>query len=152
MKTIRTLLTLLALVFSVSGFSDNYKYLAISQTNNETQYELSQIQKITFDSSDMIMTLTNGGEQRLPLASLQKLFFSNGSVDAITTTKNDLSTVKVKDGQLHVEVAEGEHLIIYNMKGEAVFSASKPTTRVIDNLPKGIYILKTGHKSQKIIK
>ena len=151
-KTMRTLLTLLALVFSVSGFSDNYKYLAISQTNNETQYELSQIQKITFDSSDMIMTLSNGDEQRLPLASLQKLFFSNGSVDAITTTKNDLSTVRVKDGQLHVQVAEGEHLIIYNMKGEAVFSASKPTTRVIDNLPKGIYIVKTGHKSQKIIK
>ena len=148
----RTLLTLLALVFSVSGFSDNYKYLAISQTNNETQYELSQIQKITFDSSDMIMTLTNGGELRLPLVSLQKLFFSNGSVDAIATTKNDLSTVKVKDGQLHVQVAEGEHLIIYSMKGEAVFSASKPTTRVIDYLPKGIYIVKTGHKSQKIIK
>jgi len=152
MKTMRTLLTLLALLFCVSGFSDNYQYLAISQTNNETQYELSQIQKITFDSSDMIMTLTNGGEQRLPLASLQKLFFLNGGVNAIASAKNEESVVKVKDGQLHVQVAKGEHLIIYNMKGEAVFSASKPTTSVIDNLPKGIYIVKTGHKSQKILK
>ena len=152
MKTMRTLLTLLALVYCVSGFSDNYQYLTICQTNDETQLELSQIQKITFDSSDMIVSLANGSQQRLPLSSLQKMFFSNGGVNAISSTKDNKSSVMVKDGKLYVEVAEGEHLIIYNMKGEAVFSASQPTVSVIDNLPKGIYIVKTGNKSQKIIK
>ena len=152
MKTMRTLLTMLALMFCVSGFSDSYQYLTISQTNDETQLELSEIQKITFDSSDMIVRLTNGSEQRLPLASLQKLFFSNGGASAIASAKDSTSVVKVQDGKLHVEVAEGEHLIIYNMKGEAVFSASKPTVSTIDNLPKGLYIVKTGNKSQKIVK
>ena len=152
MKTMRTLLTLLALLFCVSGFSDNYQYLTINQTDGETQYELSQIQKITFDSSDMVVSLTNGSEQRLPLASLQKLFFSNGGASAIASAQSSKSVVKVQDGLLHVRVAQGEHLIIYNMKGEAVFSASQPMERELDNLPKGIYIVKTGDKSRKIIK
>ena len=106
----------------------------------------------TSSAFSSLSELSMSAIQRLPLSSLQKMFFSNGGVNAISSTKDNKSSVMVKDGKLHVEVAEGEHLIIYNMKGEAVFSASQPTVSVIDNLPKGIYIVKTGNKSQKIIK
>ena len=54
MKTMRTLLTLLALLFCVSGFSDNYQYLTINQTDThyDITYSLDGYDDVTFEDVD----------------------------------------------------------------------------------------------------
>ena len=151
MKTMKSLLTTLLLMISACTWADNYQYITVSQTDGDTRIEVSQIRKLTFDATDMIVTLEQGNEQRLPLASVQKLFFADGQASTIQTTDASQSTFKMKDGVVSVSVAKGESMSLYNMKGEVVFHAEQDVTFSISNLPKGAYILKTGKRCKTIM-
>ena len=151
MKTMKSLLTTLLLMISACTWADNYQYLTVSQTDGDTRIEVSQIRKLTFDATDMIVTLEQGNEQRIPLASVQKLFFADGQASTIQTTDASQSTFKRKDGVVSVSVAKGESMSLYNMKGEVVFHAEQDVTFSISNLAKGAYILKTGKRCKTIM-
>ena len=151
MKTMKSLLTTLLLMISACTWADNYQYLTVSQTDGDTRIEVSQIRKLTFDATDMIVTLEQGNEQRIPLASVQKLFFDDGQASTIQTTDASQSTFKRKDGVVSVSVAKGESMSLYNMKGEVVFHAEQDVTFSISNLAKGAYILKTGKRCKTIM-
>ena len=75
MKTIRTILAAMLLTISGTVFADDYAYLSIEQTSGVTSYSISSINKITFDESNMVLNLTNGTQQKLPLAGLSRMFF-----------------------------------------------------------------------------
>lgn len=147
----KSLLTTLLLMISACTWADNYQYLTVSQTDGDTRIEVSQIRKLTFDATDMIVTLEQGSEQRIPLASVQKLCFADGQASTIQTTDASQSTFKMKDGVVSVSVAKGESMSLYNMKGEVVFHAEQDVTFSISNLAKGAYILKTGKRCKTIM-
>ena len=151
MTAIRTFVASLLLAIASMAMADNYQYLTVSQTDGDTRIEVSQIRKLTFDATDMIVTLEQGNEQRIPLASVQKLFFADGQASTIQTTDASQSTFKMKDGVVSVSVAKGESMSLYNMKGEVVFHAEQDVTFSISNLPKGAYILKTGKRCKTIM-
>ena len=68
MKRIRHILAVIAILTSGTSFADSYQYLTISKTGSETSIEVNQIQKITFDATDMILTMKDGAEQKMPLS------------------------------------------------------------------------------------
>ena len=69
------ILTLL-FFFATTGRADEYTYLTVSQGEGTANFEVSQIEKFSFDQADMIVWLANGSEERLPLAGQSKMFFS----------------------------------------------------------------------------
>ena len=151
MKRIRHILAVIAILTSGTSFADSYQYLTISKTGSETSIEVNQIQKITFDATDMILTMKDGAEQKMPLSSLTKMFFSESGVNAIAKPTATLSKMTIKDGVLTADIADGEEVTLYNMKGEKVFSATQKASYDINHLPKGVYILKTSNQIKKVI-
>jgi len=150
MKIIRTLMVSLMLAIGSTAQADNYQYLTITQDGGDTSFSVSNIQKITFDTTDMILQLKDGTTQSLPLSGLQKMFFANGT-NAIANMSEAKSTIQFKGGMLHADLVGGERLTIYNMKGEQVLSASQSGTYDLTTFVKGVYIIKVGAEARKVV-
>ena len=150
MKNLRSIIASIMLAIGSFAVADDYQYLTVSQNDGETSFKVSSIQKITFDNSDMVIQLTDGSTERLPLMSLSKMFFSEESsgIAAIGTTK---SKIQFANGMLRADIAKGETVVLYSMKGEKVFNANESGTYDLSNLTKGVYIRKVGAESRKVI-
>ena len=72
----------------------------------------------------------------------------NSGIAEVETTK---SKIQFSDGMLRATVAPGESLTLYNMKGEQVFSSSETGTFDLKTLTKGVYIVKVGKETRKVI-
>jgi len=150
MKLLRFILLTLTIAIGMPAMADDYKFLSISQTDNVATVEVDNIDKITFDTADMVLHLSNGTEQRFPLANLSKMSFNNDP-SSIVTLEHSGSSIYYDGDVLRVNVAAGERMSIYNMKGEQVFTSNHTTTLQLNNLPKGIYIVKAGQNETKKI-
>ena len=151
MKILRRAILALAMAIGTPALADDYTYLSISQTDGVNNVEVSSIDKITFDTADMVLHLNNGTQQHFPLASLTKMFFSAES-SGIGVMEHTSSKIVYDGSVLRVNVASGERVNIYNMKGELVFTSNQATTLQLNNMPKGIYIVKAGqNETTKIL-
>ncbi|MBQ8127479.1 MAG: hypothetical protein IJ176_03675 [Prevotella sp.] len=150
MKRLATLLTSLMLMLGMPAMADNYAYLTITQDAAETSIEVSTIDKITFDASDMVLHLNSGAEQRLPLASLERMFFSQTAAGIATVSKSR-SEMKVEGGQLRLTVADGERITLYNTKGEQLFTTTRDATYDLRPLGRGVFIVKMGQEARKLM-
>lgn len=151
MKTIRNMMMAVMLTFGMHAMADNYAYLTIGQDGGETSIEVSQISKITFDTSNMIVHLSNGSQQEVSLSSLSKMFFSETGSQGITMMQAGQEKIKYEDGCLRLQLADGERAYIYNLKGEMVYTANRSTEVTLDNLHKGVYIVRVGNETKKIM-
>ena len=139
----------LTLISTPLCMADDYAFLTVSQTEGDTHFEVSRIEKITFDSKDMIFSLTGGTEQRLPLEGLDRMFFNDGTL-GLTAPSAMKSRIRMENGILKVEVEDGESVILYNMKGEMVFHATHSIEFNVSRLPQGVYIVRTGDEVRKL--
>ena len=149
MGRIKLALLILISMFTTLCMADDYAFLTVSQTEGDAHFEVSQIEKITFDNTSMIITLAGGTEQRLPLEGLSRMFFNDGTL-GMTTPIATKSKIRMENGILKVEVVEGETVALYNIKGEMVFHATHSIKFNISRLPQGVYIVRTGNETKKI--
>ena len=143
---------LLAAAFFLSvgrALADDYAYLTVSQTGADTSISVSQIDKITFDTTDMIIHLTSGSDQRMPLASLQKMFFAT-EASAISAVSQSRSSMKVEAGLVRFTMADGERATIYSAKGEQLFTTRRDATFDLRPLPQAVYIVRVGQETHKL--
>ena len=151
MKTIRTFIASLLLVAgSVTAMADDFQYLTVSGSDNETSFSVSKIQKITFEATNMVLVMTDGTEQRVPLAGLEKMFFS-ATPSGIATVSTTQSKMQFSGGVLRATVASGETITVYSMKGEKVFSANESGIFDLSGLSRGVYIVKVGNETRKVM-
>lgn len=151
MITFRNLLTCLLLLVNNIVLADDYAYLTIVQTNEATHFEVGNINKITFDKTDMILHLTNGTEQKLPLETLSKMFFST-SPTSISTLSNEKSNFTLRDGNLYVENLKADYINIYDLSGKVIHSVKAQDAQKgirLDGIIKGTYIVKAGTEAKK---
>ena len=148
MKALRSLIATLLIAAGTTVAADNFQYLTVSTQDSETSFELSQISKITFSETNMILTLSNGNTQELPLAQLQKMFFTDNA-SAISTIGTSKSKVTMNGGTVYIDVADGERVTIYNIGGTEVLSTT--FTMSTSALPKGVYIIRMGNETKKIL-
>lgn len=150
MKKLRTLLLSALLALDATAMADDYQYLTVTQqAGGDTSFAVSNIQKITFDASNMVLHLGDGTTQSLALSDLSKMFFSDGHTGI--ATRQAQSKMQFSDGMLRATVAEGELIAIYNMKGEQVFSTNRSGNFDLTTLTKGVYIVKVGNETRKVI-
>ena len=150
MTAIRTFVASLLLAIASIAMADNYQYLTVTQSGGETSFTVSDIQKITFDASNMVLHMTDGTTQTLPLASLQKMFFASES-SAIEAVAQDKQKVRFGNGVLRADLQAGETVTLYNMKGEQVMRANESGTYDLSRLAKGVYIVKVGKETKKVV-
>ena len=149
----RLRLALMALTMMSASFSmaDDYAFLTVSQTEGDTHFEVSHIEKITFDKKDMIVSLTGGHEQRLALEGLSKMFFNDGTLGVTAPTATP-SRIRLENGVLKVDVVPGEQVTLYNIKGEVVLHATHSIAYNVSRLPEGVYIVRAGNETKKVKK
>lgn len=154
MKKLRNIFLSLLLAVSATAVADEYAYLTISQDGSETSIAVSSIDHITFDSSNMVLHLTNGTEQKMPLSNLSKMFFTENGTNGIATISGNQSNISLKDGVLYVKNVPGSTVTVYNTGGQIVrkVTARETETEVnLSGLIKGVYIVKVGTETKKIM-
>lgn len=150
MNTLRNFFSATLLSLASVAMADNFAYLTIGQNDGETSFSISQISKITFDEQNMILHLSDNTTQQLPLASLSKMFFSNEG-QGIATIQGNNSKIQMDGDQLRLRLDKGERAVVYNMKGEQVFSANASTEFQLGRLQRGVYIVRVGDEVKKVM-
>jgi hypothetical protein len=144
MKYLRRKIFTILIALSTSAMADDHGYLNFSQVDGESSFHVGEISKMTFDDTNLIILTTDGSEQRLPLSGLQKMYFSENASQGIGTTETAANKISFGDGQLRLQLAEGEKATIYNMRGEQIFTANRSMTIDTGNLRQGVYIVRVG--------
>ncbi|MBP5646358.1 MAG: T9SS type A sorting domain-containing protein [Bacteroidaceae bacterium] len=129
----RKLLILLVTLLAMPAFSQDL--LIRDKDGNEQSLNLDNLRKLTFEKGNLVATLNDGSATSYILSSISKMLFSdNTAVEGI-----------IADAVLPVSV--------YDLSGRVIVNDSSASTEsVIGDLPKGIYLLRTGGKTIKIIK
>lgn len=125
MKKTITLIT--ALTLGLSAFADDFNlyYNSAEGAENNKIETVANLQKLTFENGNMIVTIKDGTSTTLPTASITRLFFSTETAVGIEEVKSTEKKGEVYDltgRKLNVDPKEGK-------------------------LPKGIYII----DGQKVI-
>ncbi len=152
MKFLRSVFISFLLAICCQVSANGYGYLCITQTAGQTNFTVSDIKNITFDESNMLINLTDGSQEKLPLSGLTKMFFT-GEPTGVQRIGTSHSAFTIKDGVLHVKDANGTHVTIYDMNGKAVRDVTlqqSETEMNLSGLTRGVYIVKVGSQAKKI--
>lgn len=129
----KLLLIILVTFMALPSFSQNL--LIRDKDGNEQSLSLDNLRKLTFQDGNLVATLYDGSATSYILSSIGKILFSdNTAVKGIAT-----------DGALSVTVYDLSGRIIVND------SSSSPQS-LLEDLPKGVYLLRTGGKTVKFVK
>ena len=139
MKHIFLVLCLLA--GSVSLLADDYNYLVIKQTDDASVgFKLRQTKSIKFNG-DTFTVVTTEGETQVPLTLLSAITFTENAPVAVQTVRGTW---------------EPQRIVIYNTSGVVVRQFDSTDARMeninLKNLPAGVYIVKQGTQTRKLLK
>ena len=145
-------LFLAAVVFaSVATMAEDSKYLTIAYSTVEESLTLSTVQRITFESGNVVVTTTEG-QKTYPLSEMKRMTFTVDPT-AVEQMAEESEGLKMQDGKL-VVTGKGT-LRIYNAAGALVAitgSTAEKTIISLDNLQNGLYIVNMGEQTIKIRK
>lgn len=158
---------LLLLGLGLTGLQAQTMYVK-ERSGTQTAYTLSNIQKLSFSSGNLIVTKTDHSSGVYALSNLRYLNFSDVSTDLqenlpvqnqmLKVYPNpvgdilniDLSRMSATEGTLSILNSEGKTVLSRQVNNEGVISLN------ISSLPKGIYLCQyantTEIKTVKIIK
>ena len=135
----------LIMLLSVSVFASDV--LFVRQNSGDTQLTISNIKEITFPSGSVVVTMTDGTSKTYSSSSFVSLRFDGninvGVEDAINENGVLYDGVIVKAPQAGIA--------IYSTDGRLVLATEEAQVNV-SSLASGIYIVKTGCVTTKIVK
>lgn len=145
----RLLMAVLTAFASMAAWADGEVglYIINEQTNT---FEVAQLQKISFQDNNVVVLKTDGSSETFAISGISKMYFGE-----LTTGINEmaLESADVWDGK-SLKVNGNTPVEVFNSSGIAVAKGKYEKGDVIslENLPKGIYVVKMGNKSLKIAK
>ncbi len=132
--------TLIA-VCALTTWADDYNYLTFIQDGQTTYgFELRKVKKITFDNDKLTVNSIDGKETDVLLSTLQRLAFTSSLPVGI---------------QSAVASTARQPIYIYNVSGQMIrhFDGTSEQGKLnLSDLPQGIYLLKQGTETRKILK
>ena len=119
-------------------------------------YLLSDLPRIT-QSADVVTLTTTNTTVELSAESISKVYLAAGSPTAVQEVKSPVGDVQLKESQLFLSgYQSGGRVSLYHADGQLLqhksVSDDGTLTLSLEQLPSGIYIVKTNHQSIKIIK
>ena len=127
MKMKTTIFAALFSMLSLSAFADDYT-LYVQTAVAEYTYAFDDLQRITFDNGNMVIATKSGESTSVGIATISRVYFDN----VATGVEKVEPTVVTVDKE------------VYDLSGRRV--------SVNTELPKGIYVVKEGGKTRKIVK
>lgn len=127
--------------------------MTIQKTDGSSEtVSLDQLHKLTFPGTDMVVTREDGRQTSFPINTVSLLNF-------IGQTR--VQTVKAIEGKLEYDNAtatvtdsKGQTLSVYNLSGKVVLEESIISDYQevdLSSLTKGMYLLRLGSKTVKIV-
>lgn len=113
-----------------------------TKTNSAT---LSDISSLRSTHNFAVAVVNRYGAMSIPR------FESSLSSSAPTTEMSAAYTIFASQAGLHIQVGKPEQISIFNLSGVLVYQAFIETDALI-NLPKGVYVVKVGMKTVKVIR
>ena len=141
-----TLLTCLT-----ASATDFYLWLT-NTTGDEESWSLSDVRKITFSGSDVVITTTDGSTKTYAMSEVSKLNFQDTptSIDRVKAS----SPVQFDGNALHVGASTGTPVDVYTATGslacKSVVDGSGQVS--LSSLPNGVYLVKIGNNKVKVLK
>ncbi len=130
----------LATTLSVSTMADTYNYLTLVLSSGKQSTALTQTKRITFDGSNIVVTTTDGTQCSYALDILEKLSFTDSPATRVESLNAANNTLPI---------------YIYNVNGQQIrqLDATREKGSInLNGLPQGLYILKQGAETRKIMK
>ncbi|MBP5136508.1 MAG: T9SS type A sorting domain-containing protein [Paludibacteraceae bacterium] len=125
MKT--TIFAALFSMLTLSAFADDYT-LYVQTAVAEYTYAFDDLQRITFDNGNMVIATKSGESTSVGISTISRVYFDN----VATGVEKVEPTIVTADKE------------VYDLSGRRV--------SVNTELPKGIYVVKEGGKTYKIVK
>ena len=138
---------------SMQTRADGFAVLTVTMNDETVYYQVTDIRKITFDYSNMVLHLTNGETEELPLSVVNEITVGDGSA-GIAMFGSDKTGLKLKDGMLSLNLTNGGTVTIYDTAGKTIRSLQAKAgqnTISLNQLPKGVYIVRVNGASQKFL-
>lgn len=132
-------------LFSFSVFAANDLY--VRGTSGDTKISIGSIKEIKFPSGSVVITMTDGSSKTYPSSSFVSLRFDGNTSSGVENIMNESELFF--DGTI-VKTAQAG-ISIYSTDGRLVL-ATDATQANISSLASGIYIVKTGCTTTKIVK
>lgn len=148
----------LALLFGLfagsclNAIADGLSCLVVTVNGEHVSYNINEIRKITFDAENMFLNMTNDETATLPLSTLTAL-----TIDAptgISLIGKEKDNLQIKGNALNVDMQSEGTVVIYDAAGNKVMNVSARSGRNeinLEQLPKGVYIIKVNGNTQKIM-
>lgn len=140
MRRFLLIFTLIA-ICALTVWADDYNYLTFIQDGQTTYgFDLRKVKKITFDNDQLTVKTIDGKETDVVLSTLQRLSFTASLPVGIQRTEASTSR---------------QPIYIYNVSGQMIRhldGTSEQGKLNLSDLPQGIYIVKQGTETRKILK
>ena len=137
---------LLIMLLGLPVFAADVIY--VRQTTGDTQFSISNIKEITFPSGSVVMTMSDGLSKTYSSSTFVSLRFDgkiNVGVEGVEDGVNEI----VYDGVIVKAPQEG--ISVYSTDGRLVLSSEESIVDV-SSLTSGVYIVKAGGLTSKIVK
>lgn len=126
-----------------------------TKDGNTVAYHLSTRPVVTFELTDLVLTSTDV-TVKYPVTDVKELRFADGTT-AINNTKVGDITFSINGNMVSANgLTKGDNLEIYSIDGKAIANASVDANGAasvdISVLGQGVYVVKAGKKSYKILK
>ena len=136
----------LAMLLALPIFASDIIY--VRQKGGDTQLEIGKIKEISFPSGSVVVTMTDGSSKTYSASSFVSLRF-NGNVNVGIDDVVDGANGIVYDGEIVKSSHEG--ISIYATDGRLVLSTNESSLEV-QSLSNGVYLVKSGSLTSKIVK
>jgi len=125
-----------------------------NKDGQSTAVEMEQLRKLTFQDGNMTVTTENGQKTDYNTADIERLKFGSAT---------KVETVKAIDGKVEysalsltavVHDSKGQTISIYNLSGKSVLEQKivQDIQEIsLSGLSKGVYLLKLGNRTVKIV-
>lgn len=137
---------------SAAGIEDNL--IIKTKSGSTVSYSLSTRPRVTFDGTDLVLTAPDV-EVKYPVDDIEEISFD--TVTSIQSVKSDNLAFTISGDVIAAQgMAKGDVITITTLDGKTLStSASSESGEAqvdISTLNHGIYVVKAGNKSYKILK
>lgn len=136
----------LILLLALPVFAADIIY--VRQNSGDTQLSISSIKEITFPSGSVVVTMTDGSSKTYSSSTFVSLRFDGNATVGIDGVEDGANGI-VYDGV--VVKAPQEGISVYSTDGRLILSTEESTVGV-SSLSNGVYIVKSGSLTTKIVK
>lgn len=137
MKMKQTILTLLLTLMVTATWAGDAKIIVWLNDGNKTEILFNQMPEFLY--ADGNVSVQNGSTQlSWPLSNLHKFTFED-----VASTPTDIKDVKTTE---KLDIAKG--CAVYDLNGRLI----KKQIRSLSELPKGVYIIKDGNVTTKVVR